>query len=460
MPFYLRAYTVSITICLLALSLTRPDHVHAQDQGGSHCSDGSLVCLEETTAVETTVAETPAAETTELSSPSDDLIDEAVRNDNEVTTVTYTEEQEQLVNGITRNLKYRNLTRPPGNNAAERIVRLRELHPWHDYSVNGEKYIARILILMGRQSVRRGDLKTASRHLLNALKFDPKASRQQQLKSMIAKASREQSLSQSIDSTVTAYLPSAKKGPAAADQNLVPESNEKVYDSRFVSPVMVAIPSGSFLMGSEAGAEDEKPVHHVTVEAFSMSKHEITMQQFRVFAIATGRPAQQYSPEQSNLPATDVSWHDAIAYADWLGEKTKRPFRLASESEWEYAARAGTTTAYFNGSDLQGAANCVGCGSQWDGKSPAPVGSFSPNEFGLYDMHGNVWEWVQDCWTDNYNGRTKSAAGVIVDGCRRHVLRGGSWYNDADFARSSYRGNETPHFRDGGVGFRVVHDGL
>ena len=97
---------------------------------------------------------------------------------------------------------------------------------------------------------------------------------------------------------------------------------------------------------------------------------------------------------------------------------------------------------------------------QWGGKSPAPVGSFSPNEFGLYDMHGNVWEWVQDCWTDNYNGRTKSAASVTVDGCARYVLRGGSWYNDADFARSSYRGNETPHFRDGGVGFRVVHDGL
>ena len=458
MPFLSRAVTASVSVYLFTVSLVHSDQTHAQDQGSSHCSDGSLVCLEETVTPETT-------ETLSISpTVSDDLSEESVVINNEVTTETYTEEQEHLVSGITRNLKYRNLTRPPGKNAAEKIIRLRELHPWHDYSVNGEKYIARILILMGQQSVGRGDLKTASRHLLTALKFDPKVNKQQQLKSSIAKASRErESQLQSADSTVTAYLPrvqtqslSVQREQTITDKN----SDENLADTRFVAPVMVAIPSGSFLMGSETGAEDEKPVHHVVVDAFSMSKHEITMQQFRVFAIATGRPAQQFSPEQSNLPATDVSWHDAVAYTDWLREKTKRPFRLATESEWEYAARAGTTTTYFSGDDLRGVANCVECGSQWGGKSPAPVGSFSPNEFGLYDMHGNVWEWVQDCWTDNYNGRTKSAASVTVDDCARHVLRGGSWYNDADFARSSYRGNETPHFRDGGVGFRVVHDGL
>ena len=106
------------------------------------------------------------------------------------------------------------------------------------------------------------------------------------------------------------------------------------------------------------------------------------------------------------------------------------------------------------------AANCVGCGGQWSGKSAAPVGSFQPNDFGLFDVHGNVWEWVHDCWSDNYNGRSKSAASIEREGCGRRVLRGGSWYNDADYARSSYRGNEMSNFRDAGVGFRVLREGL
>ena len=176
--------------------------------------------------------------------------------------------------------------------------------------------------------------------------------------------------------------------------------------------------------------------------------------------MATGRPAPQYLPDQGNMPITNITWHDANAYVRWLSEKTKRRFRLPTESEWEYAARAGTTTRYNTGDSLVDAANCVGCSRQWGGKTAAPVGSFAPNEFGLFDVHGNVWEWVSDCWTNNYNGRTKSSAAVEFDDCNRRVLRGGSWYNDADYARASYRGNEVPGFRDEGVGFRVVHEGL
>ncbi len=401
------------------------------------CEGGAEVCLAESTDL-------PVAEVVP-----DNTSDSALE---ETSTDTYTAEQEALVNGITRDLKRRSLTRPSGNNAHEKILRLREIHPNHDYSVNGEKYIARILVLLGRQAVRRGELELASRHLLKALKFDPKVKRQSQLKKAIASGARTRGTKQKTEETkAAAYLPgnddSAKVAPVTDEV-------------RFVAPVMVAIPAGNFLMGSEGGAEDEKPLHHVTLEAFSMSKHEITMQQYRVFALATGLPAPQYPPEQSNLPAVNVSWRDAVAYTRWLSGKTKRQFRLPSESEWEYAARAGTTTAFFTGDSLLKAANCVGCEVRWGGKSAAPVGSFEPNEFGLYDMHGNVWEWVRDCWTDNYNGRTKSAVAVEIDGCERRVLRGGSWYNDADYARSSYRGNETPVFRDSGVGFRVVHDGL
>jgi len=421
----------------------------------AQCANGDEVCLQ---AESLPVGGTVETETTVIESEADQNV---VTLTDEITTETFSDEQATLVAGITRDLKRRNLTRPQGNNAFEKIQRLREIHPNHDYSVNGKKYIARILMLLGRQALRRGDLELASRYMLKAPKFDPRVSRQAELKGAIAQAAREREKRRETERVVkkesatatsqVTYLPSDRA------ETGIPEEQEKVT---FVAPVMVAIPAGNFLMGSEAGAEDEKPVHHVALDAFSMSKHEITMQQFRVFSLATGRPAPQYLQQESNLPVTNVSWHDAVAYTVWLSKKTRRFFRLPTESEWEYAARAGTTTPFFTGETLINAANCVGCGGQWSGKSVAPVGSFDPNEFGLYDTHGNVWEWVEDCWSDNYNGRTKSSAAVVVDGCKRHVLRGGSWYNDADYARSSYRGNEMNYFRDSGVGFRVVHEGL
>ena len=432
-------------------------------QVSAQCADGEEVCLQQEST--TTLSITDTIDRTTDQSPEQTLdqtsSESSVTLTDELTTETFTDEQAALVAGITRDLKRRSLTRPIGNNASEKILRLQQIHPNHDYSVNGKKYIARIFMLLGRQALRRGDLELASRYMLMAPKFHPRVGRQAQLKAAISEAARTRETArvtkEQTDSamSLTTYLP-AESGIDAAKESV----EEKKEDIKFVAPVMVAIPAGNFLMGSERGAEDEKPVHHVALEAFSMSKHEITMQQYRVFALATGRPAPQYLPNESNLPATNVSWRDAVAYAEWLSKKTRRLFRLPSESEWEYAARAGTTSTFFTGDTLINAANCVGCGGQWSGKSVAPVGSFDPNEFGLYDTHGNVWEWVEDCWSDNYDGRTKDAAALVVDGCKRHVLRGGSWYNDADYARSSYRGNEMAYFRDSGVGFRVVHEGL
>ena len=394
----------------------------------------------------------------------------------EGTTDTFTEEQATLVDGITRNLKRRRLTRPQNDNAYSKILRLKEIHPQHDYSINGTKYIARIMVRMGRQSVKRGDLELASMRLLSALKYDPNVPRQSQLRSAIATAVRERDTKQKTEeSSLTAYLPNDLPADLAANKAASDDSNQAdgqlqkpsqvetdnaTEDAQLIVPVMVAIPAGNFLMGSDDGAADEQPVHHVQVAAFSMSKHEVTLEQYQVFATETGRPAPQYAPEKSNLPVTNVSWFDSIAYAEWLSGKTGRSFRLPSESEWEYAARAGTTSVYNTGDTVVGVANCGVCGGEWSGKSAAPVGSFEPNEFGLYDTHGNVWEWVEDCWTDDYQGRGKSAAPVEVRNCERRVLRGGSWYNDASFARSSYRGHESGMFRDGGVGFRVVHEGL
>jgi formylglycine-generating enzyme required for sulfatase activity len=153
----------------------------------------------------------------------------------------------------------------------------------------------------------------------------------------------------------------------------------------------------------------------------------------------------------------NVSWNDAKEYAAWLAKKTGKSYRLLSEAEWEYAARAGTATKYYWGDDIgEGNANCIGCGSQWDSKQTVPVGSFKPNALGLYDMAGNVWQWVEDCWYDNYNGAPKDGSPAIeISGCRR-VLRGGSWLNVPQLLRAARRDMYNSGIRFAIIGFRVA----
>ena len=127
-------------------------------------------------------------------------------------------------------------------------------------------------------------------------------------------------------------------------------------------------------------------------------------------------------------PVRNVSWYDAMAYTEWLWEQTGDRYRLPTEAEWEYAARAGSTTAYSWGDSIgRNRANCDGCASLWDGERTALVGTFKANGWGLYDMHGNVWEWVQDCWNDNYEGAPTDGTAWLSGDCDRRVLRGGSW---------------------------------
>lgn len=151
-----------------------------------------------------------------------------------------------------------------------------------------------------------------------------------------------------------------------------------------------------------------------------------------------------------------VSWHEAQRYAEWAGG------RLPTETEWEYAARAGTTTRYWWGDDLgKNNANCAACGSQWDNKQTSPVGSFPPKPFGLHDLLGNVWEWVEDCWHDNYNGAPNDgSAWKKQQGgyCGRHMFRGGSWSFLPRFVRSASRSGYTPDYRDDNLGFRLAQD--
>jgi formylglycine-generating enzyme required for sulfatase activity len=135
---------------------------------------------------------------------------------------------------------------------------------------------------------------------------------------------------------------------------------------------------------------------------------------------------------------------------------TGQPYRLLTEAEWEYAARAGTTTAYYWGDDIgKNNASCIGCGSQWDNKQTAPVGSFAANQFGLYDMAGNVWQWVQDCYHGNYDGAPADGSAWISRDYSNRVLRGGSWYGTPQGLRSAYRGWNSSDLRSRDIGFRV-----
>jgi len=136
---------------------------------------------------------------------------------------------------------------------------------------------------------------------------------------------------------------------------------------------------------------------------------------------------------------------------------TKKTYRLLSEAEWEYAARAGTNTAYFWGNDLgRGNANCRGCSSQWDAKQTAPIESFKGNAFGLHDMAGNVWQWVQDCYQSNYDGVPTDGSVLTSRDCINHVVRGGSWYDVPQTLRSAYRDNYAKDQRRSSIGFRVA----
>jgi formylglycine-generating enzyme required for sulfatase activity len=153
----------------------------------------------------------------------------------------------------------------------------------------------------------------------------------------------------------------------------------------------------------------------------------------------------------------NVSWDDVQQYLAWLSKRTGRSYRLLSEAGWEYAARAGTMTAYSWGDEIgNGNANCASCGSQWDFKQTAPVGSFAANAFGLYDMHGNVWEWTQDCVHSDYQGAPEDDSPWVTSGkCEGRVVRGGSWHSGPGDLRSASRYADPPDLRNARLGFRL-----
>lgn len=273
-------------------------------------------------------------------------------------------------------------------------------------------------------------------------------------------------------------------------------------------PEMVRLPGGTFLMGSpatEAGRlDDEGPQKRVTVRPFAVGRYPVTRGQWAAFAAATGRPTEggcawagplghRPAPEASwrkvSFPQTDdhpvicVTWKDANDYAAWLSQRTGHRYRLLSEAEWEYAARAGTRTAFFWGDVADhgwanyGAKDC--CSGLAEGRDQwaetSPVGAFPPNAFGLHDMSGNVMQWVQDCMHDYadtpadgaaYDKPRPLTAGNLAgtDACAYRMLRGGDWGNPPEMIRSAARnyapapGSTLATYRSAGLGFRVARE--
>ncbi len=241
-------------------------------------------------------------------------------------------------------------------------------------------------------------------------------------------------------------------------------SSQLVTAIKSQGPEMVRIPTGSFLMGNKDDVT-AMPVHKVTINKhFAMSKYEITFDDYDIFAQATNRALPDDNRwGRGNRPVINISFDDARAYARWLSETTGKKYRLPTEAEWEYVARAETNTLFWWGNDAKeaaGRANCRrGCNSKFSGlfgAKTAPVGSYPANSFGIYDTAGNVAEWVEDCFVDNYNLHPKNGQAMLVKNCDARVVRGGSAKDNAERLANHIRDYHHTEIFDSHLGFRVV----
>ena len=208
-------------------------------------------------------------------------------------------------------------------------------------------------------------------------------------------------------------------------------------------PELVWLPQGEAQMGENAGAR--RVVANIDY-TLAVGRFEVTFAEWDACADAGDcrRRPRDSGWGRGRQPVIDVTWNDARQYAAWLSRRTGHAYRLLTEAEWEYAARAGTDARYWWGNEARaGVANCNDCGTRWDGRRPAPVGSFAPNPFGLHDMNGNVWEWVEDCSYDCAPGDVR-------------VVRGGAWQGPANAMRSAARSSIPSGYRDNRVGFRIA----
>ncbi|MEA3278939.1 MAG: formylglycine-generating enzyme family protein [Pseudomonadota bacterium] len=263
--------------------------------------------------------------------------------------------------------------------------------------------------------------------------------------------------------------PQAEQGLAPAPEAPIPWLRDNLADES-EGPDMVWLPAGTFQMGDELGRDNEKPAHQVRLDTFSVGQYPVTFEEYDRFCAATDRePPKDYGWGRGRRPSVGVSWEDAQAYCEWLSEQTGASYRLLTEAQWEYACRAGSSTRYCFDDDEEALGEYAWYGEDWQKGSTHPVGEKRPNAWQLYDMHGNVWEWVSDWYaTDSYEQLTATTRLVASGDEQRasenptgpesgsgRVVRGGSWGDGAGSCRSAYRDGSDPGDRGDNLGFRL-----
>ena len=248
--------------------------------------------------------------------------------------------------------------------------------------------------------------------------------------------------------------PSEEPGAQQTAQRPRPGTSATRLVSAAREPEMKTVGGGSFTMGSNDDLT-EKPTHQVTVKTFAIGQYPVSVRDWN--ECATAKVCAFMAPGKDDAPITNVSWSDAKQFTAWLASATGKPYRLPSEAEWEYAARAGTQTKYWWGDQLQaGMANCKNCADIAGTEQPIKVGSFRPNPFGLYDMGGGVDQWVEDCWHKTYQGAPSDGSPWGGADCSSHVIRSGSWRNDANYVRPANRDSYDTNVRYPTHGFRIA----
>ena len=483
----------------------------AQQEAGAGEVEGEPVSVEQPPprddTPQTAAAESPLESKESVAEQSATApVEAAPAEENEVT---------RLLAAADADLKTRRLTSPAGNNAWEKYQRVLGLSPANPEAVAGmERVIESYMALFGA-ALEEEDFDKAEGYMERIRTLHPdspvledgaqrlQAAKQAQAESEAAEAARLAELErqrQAAEAARQAELERQRIAEAVAAQweafetaleeedfdtaatameqvrDLDPEESALAENERRLAAgrraaekaralvgEMVSILGGSFRMGdlSGEGDDDKKPVHSVRVPAFKLGKYEVTFAQWDVCVADGGckhRPGDK-GWGRDNRPVIIVSWNDVRSFIDWLNGKTHRNYRLPSEAEWEYAARAGSTTKYSWGNNIgSNRANCDNdyCGDSY--KRTAPVGSFPANAWGLHDMHGNVSEWVQDCWNENYAGAPSNGSAWTSGDCGQRVIRGGSWYNSGWGLRSARRdvGPRSDRFSD--IGFRLAQD--
>ena len=243
-----------------------------------------------------------------------------------------------------------------------------------------------------------------------------------------------------------------KAGVVAAPISPAPPSAQQT--SAIKEPEMISLRGGTFAMGSNEDVS-EKPIHQVTIKPFAIGKYPITVREWNDCAVA--KACKFTATGKDDAPVMNISWSDAKQFVAWLADATRKPYRLPSEAEWEYAARGDTQTKYWWGDQLQpGMAGCKNCTDGAAAEQPVKVGSFKPNPFGLYDMGGGVDQWVEDCWHKTYHGAPSDGSAWSSGDCSSHVIRSGSWRNDARYVRPANRDSYDTDVRYPTHGFRVA----